>query len=94
MAKEYTVEKIIIPSDGYEMKTLILRPAIAQPRKKTPGILWIHGGGYITGMTEMIYMSRAISLVKKVRRSGDHAGIPSGETGALPRCTQGLLCSA
>lgn len=65
MAKEYTVEKIIIPSDGYEIKTLILRPAIAQPRKKTPGILWIHGGGYITGMTEMIYMSRAISLVKK-----------------------------
>ena len=33
--------------------------------QKTPGILWIHGGGYVTGMAGMIYMSRAIHLVKK-----------------------------
>ena len=43
--------------------TLILRPA------KTPpvdvGLLWIHGGGYILGMKEMVYMSRAAELVKK-----------------------------
>ena len=26
---------------------------------------WIHGGGYITGMKEMVYMSRAMNLVKK-----------------------------
>ena len=30
-----------------------------------PGVLWIHGGGYITGMKEMVYMSRAMELVKK-----------------------------
>lgn len=30
-----------------------------------PGILWIHGGGYFTGMKEMVYMSRALNLVKK-----------------------------
>ena len=29
------------------------------------GLLWIHGGGYITGMKEMVYMSRAVDLVRK-----------------------------
>jgi len=66
MAKGYTAQKIQIPSNGREMKMLILRPALAaQPREKTPGILWIHGGGYVTGMAEMIYLSRAVNLVKK-----------------------------
>ncbi len=32
--------------------------------KNAPGILWIHGGGYMTGMKEMVHMSRAIDLVK------------------------------
>lgn len=42
---------------------LILRPT--QPAAGKPGVLWIHGGGYITGMKEMVYMSRAADLVKK-----------------------------
>ncbi|MDY2939076.1 MAG: alpha/beta hydrolase [Fusicatenibacter sp.] len=64
--KRYTVENKKIPSTGRDMKVLILRPTqSAKPKEKTPGILWIHGGGYITGMAEMIYMSRAIGLVKK-----------------------------
>ena len=42
---------------------LILSPREA-PEHGT-GILWIHGGGYITGMKEMVYMSRAADLVKK-----------------------------
>ena len=29
------------------------------------GVLWIHGGGYILGMKEMVHMSRAVDLVKK-----------------------------
>ncbi len=33
--------------------------------KRPPGVLWIHGGGYITGLKEMVYMSRAIDLVKR-----------------------------
>lgn len=66
MARHFTSESIIIPSGNYSMKMLIIRPTTrAQSSGKTPGILWIHGGGYITGMTEMIYMSRAIGLVKK-----------------------------
>ncbi len=60
--KKYHVSKVYI--DG--MKLLILRPTVhAKPVEHTPGILWIHGGGYATGMAGMIYMSRAIDLVKK-----------------------------
>ena len=66
MRKGYTVTKTYISSGDYRLKILILRPAASSlPKEKAPGILWIHGGGYITGMTEMIYMSRAIDLVKK-----------------------------
>jgi len=64
--KQYTVEKRNIPSPGGEMKLLILRPTVnRKSQDQTPGILWIHGGGYVTGMAGMIYMSRAIDLVKK-----------------------------
>ncbi len=64
--RQYTVEKIRIPSSSGEMKLLVLRPTLnAKPKEHTPGILWIHGGGYATGMAGMIYMSRAMALVKK-----------------------------
>lgn len=43
--------------------TLILRPVDREPAKI--GLIWIHGGGFITGMKEMVYMSRAADLVKK-----------------------------
>ena len=65
MAKGYTSEKITVPSGDFRMKMIILRPTDARPRENTPGILWIHGGGYVTGMAGMIYMSRAVALVKK-----------------------------
>lgn len=65
MKKAYTVQKIKIPTASGKMAMLVLRPAEAQPREKTPGILWIHGGGYATGMASMVYMSRALPLVKK-----------------------------
>ena len=42
---------------------LIIKPADIP--EVPVGILWIHGGGYILGMKEMIYMSRAMDLVKK-----------------------------
>ena len=46
-----------------KVPVLIIRPA---NRSSIPiSVLWIHGGGYITGMKEMIYMSRAVDLVKK-----------------------------
>lgn len=64
-SKYYTVERKRIPSTGRDIKILILRPKRnAKPKEQTPGILWIHGGGYATGMAEMVYMSRALNLVK------------------------------
>jgi len=66
MAKKYTVTKTAVLSGERKVKLLILRPTVcAKPRERTPGILWIHGGGYVTGMAEMIYMSRALDLVRK-----------------------------
>ena len=43
--------------------TLILRPEAIEPVRV--GLLWIHGGGYITGMKEMVYMSRAADILKR-----------------------------
>ena len=45
------------------MPALVLTPKDGS--KKGPGVLWIHGGGYMTGMKEMVHMSRAVDLVKK-----------------------------
>ena len=64
--KRYTVEKRKIPSTGRDIKLLIFRPTAAKKDPaQTPGILWIHGGGYATGMAEMAYFSRPLALVKK-----------------------------
>lgn len=62
--KELNCIKIRIPrSDGKTMPALVLMPKGGC--KKGPGVLWIHGGGYMTGMKEMVHMSRAVDLVKK-----------------------------
>ena len=64
--KHDRVTTIRIPSPGGTMKLLILQPTHRpKPLHETPGILWIHGGGYAVGMASMVYMSRAIDLVKK-----------------------------
>lgn len=47
------------------MDVLILRPRNPLPVEKTPAVLWIHGGGYATGMAAMVYMTRALDLVRK-----------------------------
>ena len=62
MNKGYTVQKT--KTAGVEI--LVLRPTkAAKERTQTPGILWIHGGGYATGMAGMVYISRALDLVRK-----------------------------
>ncbi len=62
--KGINCKKIKIPrEDGKSIPALILSPKI--PQKNAPGILWIHGGGYMYGMKEMVHMSRAVDLVKK-----------------------------
>lgn len=44
------------------MPAIIVMPK--HHRKDAPGVVWIHGGGYILGMKEMVYMSRAMDLVR------------------------------
>ena len=42
---------------------LVLRSA---NRTTVPvSVLWIHGGGFVTGMKEMVYMSRAADILKR-----------------------------
>ena len=87
--EEIQAEKIKIG----KISALVIRPK--RPLEKAVGILWIHGGGYITGMKEMVYMSRAIDLVKKFGavvicpdyRLAIHAPYPA----ALQDCYRTLL---
>ena len=46
-----------------KVPTLILKLTAIKPARV--GLLWIHGGGYITGMKEMVYMSRAADILKR-----------------------------
>lgn len=60
--KYYTVKQANVEG----LKLLIVQPtANRKPKAQTPAILWIHGGGYAVGMASMVYMSRALNLVKK-----------------------------
>ena len=54
-------EYIKIPTARKKLKLLVVKPE--EMDGKRPGVLWIHGGGYVTGMPEMVYMSRAVDLV-------------------------------
>ncbi len=55
-------EHVNIVAGRRRISALVLRPAA--PRPDAPGVLWIHGGGYATGMKEMVFMSRAVDLVE------------------------------
>lgn len=61
--KDINVEKIKIQTKHRKIPALVLSPK--GKTNKTACVLWIHGGGYILGMKEMVYMSRAVDLVKK-----------------------------
>jgi acetyl esterase/lipase len=57
-------EKIKISRpDGSAMKLLIVRPE--QQQEQATGVLWLHGGGYLLGFPEMVFMGRAIDLVRE-----------------------------
>lgn len=64
--KSYNINKLKIDLGDRKLKLLIASPI---KNKKdinmTPGVLWLHGGGYATGMAEMFYFTRAKALVKK-----------------------------
>ncbi len=61
--KDIAVSKMKMEAHGRKIPALVLSPKTGA--KNAPGILWIHGGGYILGMKEMVHMGRAADLVKK-----------------------------
>lgn len=65
MKKRYITEQVTIPVGDRSMRALLLKPLHPREKEKTPGVLWIHGGGYCTGMPEMIHFSRAVGLVER-----------------------------
>lgn len=60
--KNIDVKKMYIKDGKRKIPALVLMPK--ERKENVPGIMWIHGGGYILGMKEMVYASRAIDLVK------------------------------
>ena len=52
-----------IQAGGRSMKLIVLRSERAD--HALPGILWIHGGGYMTGMAGMVHASRGKDLAKR-----------------------------
>ena len=61
--KEISVSTIRIPTVGGSIPAMVLAPKTGA--ENAVGVLWIHGGGYIAGMKEMVHASRAVDLVKK-----------------------------
>ena len=60
---KYTTNKIYISAGERKLKLLILFPKNKSTNRT--GVLWIHGGGYVTGMAGMVHMSRAKNLAEK-----------------------------
>ena len=56
-------EKRMIETGAGRMKLIIMRPS--ELAEKVPGILWIHGGGYSTGMAEMVHVSRGADAARR-----------------------------
>lgn len=59
--KLHTVNRRLLKK-GRSMKLIILQ---SESAKKVPGILWIHGGGYMTGMAAMVHFTAGKMLAKK-----------------------------
>ena len=63
------ISKLIDPDIRvYKIRIGHCSALVLSPRRKpqnAPGVLWIHGGGYFVGLKEMVWMSRAVDLVKK-----------------------------
>ena len=53
-----------VPGPAGPLRCLLLRPDRPLPPEGVPGVLWIHGGGYSTGMPEMAYLSMGGDLVR------------------------------
>ena len=57
----HKIERLWIEGPAGAMKLLVLGQ---REDGGHPGVLWIHGGGYRSGMPEMAFFSRAADLVR------------------------------
>ena len=87
------VRHVRIPTEGGGIPALVLSPMA--PPKSATGVLWLHGGGYVVGMKEMVHMSRAVDLVKRfgavVLAPGYRLALRSPYPAALEDCYAALL---
>ena len=87
------VRKLRIQTPHGSIPALILSPK--QAPVNATGVLWLHGGGYIAGMKEMVHMSRAVDLVKRfgavVLSPGYRLALRSPYPAALDDCYASLL---
>ena len=78
---------------GKRVRLLILKPM--EPVEQATGVLWIHGGGYATGMKEMAYFGRAADLVREhgavVIAPGYHLSALHPYPTAVEECYAALL---
>lgn len=86
-------QRIAIRVKGITIPLLILK-TLNEP-KNAPGVLWIHGGGYMTGMKEMAYIGRAVDLVRNhgavVISPGYHLSLMHPYPTALKECYMVLM---
>lgn len=61
--RDVSTEKRMIDAGDHKIPILILKKKGSSGN--APGVLWFHGGGYATGVKEMVYMGRAENLVKR-----------------------------
>ena len=61
--RELALRTVAIDTGGREMKVKVLAPKRAEG--PVPGILWIHGGGYITGGNYMVLVSCGKMLAER-----------------------------
>ena len=55
--------KTIKLRSGKRLRLLVVSPK--EPAENAPGVLWLHGGGLMSGMPEMVFAGRAIDLVTR-----------------------------
>ncbi|WOO86713.1 alpha/beta hydrolase [Mollicutes bacterium LVI A0039] len=61
----YTVENKILIVEEHKLPIKILKPDSMEGESLRPVVLWLHGGGYAFGDNRMVYVSRAMNLVRK-----------------------------
>lgn len=56
-------KRIRIPTESGSIRGILLKPDRPGPRT---GLIWIHGGGFATGMASMVYYSRGMELCRRL----------------------------